>query len=78
MKTHLVALLALGLSIGPLDACGQQRRLGPGDRLPEIRLPSLASEGTLVLSRTNGALAFKDAEGRVSRPRAAVVFFIRY
>jgi peroxiredoxin len=55
-----------------------RKRLQVGDRLPVIELPSVTTGKTISLSGEGGRLTFRDEEGKVSHPKAAVGFFSRY
>lgn len=55
-----------------------RERLSAGDRLPSIRLPSVADGKVMSLSGEGGRLTFRDSAGDVKRPRGAIGFFSRY
>jgi len=55
-----------------------RKRLQVGDRLPVIELPSVTTGKTIALSGEGGRLTFRDEDGKVSHPKAAVGFFSRY
>ncbi|HBI43746.1 MAG TPA: hypothetical protein DDY78_12975 [Planctomycetales bacterium] len=55
-----------------------RKRLKVGDRLPSLELDSLLTGKPLVLNGEDGKLTFRDEDGTVSHPKAAIVFFSRY
>lgn len=75
-------LLVAGISfllLWQADALHAQRsRLEVGQSLPELSMPSLTDDGTLRLEKMDGQLAFTNSAGEVTKPRAVVVFFVRY
>ena len=56
----------------------QRSQLEVGQALPELSMPSLTDDGTLRLEKMDGQLAFTNSAGEVTKPRAVVVFFVRY
>lgn len=56
----------------------EERRLEAGERFPDVALPGLMTEKPISLRVEQGRLTFRDGEGKVSHPKAAVGFFSRY
>jgi peroxiredoxin len=56
----------------------QRKALRVDDRLPLIELPSVTTGKTIALTGEGGRLTFRNEEGEVSHPKAAVGFFSRY
>lgn len=56
----------------------REKPLAPGDKFPTVKLPSLLSDKGMSLAIEDGKLTFRDEEGNVSHPKAAIGFFSRY
>ena len=54
-----------------------RNRLGVGDELPAIRLNSLLTGKPMALTGEVGRLTFRDENGKIFHPKAAVGFFSR-
>jgi peroxiredoxin len=59
-------------------AAKREKPLEAGDTFPAVKLPSLLDGKGMSLSVEDGKLTFRDQEGRVTHPKAAVGFFSRY
>ena len=59
-------------------AAKREKPLEVGDKFPAVKLPSLLGGKGMSLAVEDGKLTFRDEEGRVTRPKAAVGFFSRY
>ncbi len=75
-KENIERLLAeKGLSTA---AAKREKPLEVGDKFPAVKLPSLLGGKGMSLAVEDGKLTFRDEEGRVTHPKAAVGFFSRY
>jgi peroxiredoxin len=60
------------------DTAKREEPLKAGDKFPGVKLPSLMGEKGMSLAAEDGKLTFRDEEGRVTHPKAAIGFFSRY
>lgn len=56
----------------------REKPLAAGDRFPSVKLPSLMGDKGMSLAIEEGMLTFRDEEGNVTHPKAALGFFSRY
>jgi peroxiredoxin len=59
-------------------AAKREKPLEAGDKFPAVKLSSLVGGKGMSLAVEDGKLTFRDEEGRVTHPKAAVGFFSRY
>ena len=59
-------------------AAKREKPLEVGDKFPAVKLPSLVCGKGMSLAIEDGKLTFRDEEGRVTHPKAALGFFSRY
>jgi peroxiredoxin len=59
-------------------AAKREKPLEVGDKFTAVKLPSLGGGKGRSLAVEDGKLTFRDEEGRVTHPKAAVGFFSRY
>jgi peroxiredoxin len=59
-------------------AAKREKPLETGDKFPAVKLPALISNKGMSLAVEEGKLTFRDEEGKVTHPKAAVGFFSRY
>lgn len=60
------------------ESAKREKALEVGDKYPAVKLPSLLGEKGMSLAVEDGKLTFRDEEGKVTHPKAAVGFFSRY
>lgn len=60
------------------EAAKREKPLEVGDKFPAVKLPSLLGEKGMSLAVEDGKLTFRDSDGLVTHPKAAIGFFSRY
>lgn len=60
------------------ESAKREKALEVGGAFPAVKLPSLMGEKGMSLATEDGKLTFRDEDGKVGYPKAAVGFFSRY
>jgi peroxiredoxin len=75
-KENIERLLA---EMDPTPAAAKREKpLEVGDKFPAVKAPSLLGGKGMSMAVEDGKLTFRDKEGRVTHPKAAIGFFSRY